>query len=117
VMHIAAADSLPFDAVGKQYRETVAVPLRGQRRVLLRVVEATAPSRIVTEGALPAILPRMEIELRDAGSGKCEIEWRMFSRITGGFRRWTLLPVARRLMTKRAQAALRRLRHRLEARG
>lgn len=114
VIQIAAANSLPFDAVGKQYRETVAVPLRGQRPVLLRVVEVMTPSRIVTEGALPTVLPRMEIEFREAGPDKCEVDWRMFSRTTSGLARWTILPFARRLMTRRARAGMRRLSHRLE---
>jgi hypothetical protein len=113
VIRISAADSLPFDAVGKQYHETVAVPLRGERRVLLRVVEVKAPARIVTQGALPTVLPRMEIEFREAGSGRCVVEWRMFSRSTSGLARWTILPLVRRLMTRRARAGVRRLRDRL----
>lgn len=115
VIEMTAADGLPFDAVGKRYREIVAVPWRGRRPVLLRVVEVTRPSRIVTEGTLATVLPRMEIGFRDAGPGQCDVDWRMFSRTTSGFARWTILPLARRLMTRRAQAGMRRLKHRLEA--
>jgi hypothetical protein len=115
VIRMTAADSLPFDAVGKRYREIVAVPWRGQRAVLLSVVEVANPSRIVTEGALASILPRMEIDFREEGPGHCEVDWRMFSRTTSGFVRWMILPFARCLMTRRAQAGLRRLKSRLEA--
>ena len=115
VILMTAANDLPFDAVGKQYRETVTLPLRGQRPVLMRVVDVTNPSRIVTEGALPTVLPRMEIEFREAGPDKCEVDWRMFSRSTSGVVRWTLLPLARRLMTRRARAGMLHLKNRLEA--
>src|SRR5687767_12738371 len=76
VLRITAPDNLAFDAVGKEYHETIVVPLRGERRVVLRVVEVAAPVRIVTEGALATVLPRMEIEFRDAGPGRCEVDWR-----------------------------------------
>ena len=114
VIRMTAANDLPFDAVGKQYRETVAVPWRGQHAVLLRVVDVAPPFRIVTEGALPRILPRMEIEFREAGPGMCEVDWRMFSRTTSAFERWTILPLTRRLMASRARAGVRRLKNRLE---
>lgn len=115
VIRVHAADDLPFDAVGKQYREIVAAPWRGQRTVRLRVVDVAAPARIVTEGALPALLPRMEIRFQGAGPGRCEVDWRMFSRTTGRVRRWTLLPLVRRLMTRRARAAMQRLKRQLES--
>lgn len=115
VIQMAASNELPFDAVGKLYRETVVVPLRGPRAISVRVVEVMPPARIVTEATLSTILPRMEIEFREAGPHRCEVDWRMFSRSTSGVGRWTLLPLARRLMTKRARAALLRLKDRLEA--
>ncbi|MET0335851.1 MAG: SRPBCC family protein [Rhizobacter sp.] len=115
VIRMAAANELPFDAVGKQYRETVAVPLRGLRQVDLQVIEVATPSRLVTQGTLKTVLPRMEIEFRDAGPDQCAVEWRMFSRTTGGVARWTILPLTRRLMKSRAHAAMQRLKHRLEA--
>jgi hypothetical protein len=115
VIRVAAANDLPFDARGKQYRETVAVPLRGQRPVSLQVVDVAAPARIVTEGSLPTLLPRMEIVFREAGPGRCEVDWQMHSRSTSGLARWTLLPLARHLMTQRARAAMQRLKTRLES--
>lgn len=115
VIRMVSANDLPFDAIGKQYRETVAVPLRGQRAVSLRVIDVVAPSRIATEGSLPTLLPSMEIVFRDVGQERCEVDWRMHSRSTSRFARWTMLPLARRLMTKRARAAMQRLKTRLES--
>lgn len=115
VIEMAAADPLAFDTVGKQYHETVAVPGRGRRQVVIRVVEVRPPHRIATEGTLPTVLPRMEIEFRDTGPGQCEVDWRMFSRTTRGVGRWVILPLARHLMARRAQAGVRRLKSRLEA--
>lgn len=115
VLQMTAIDGLAFDAVGKQYRETIAVPLRGQRSVLVQVVQAAAPSRIVTEGSLALVLPRMEMTFRDEGADTCEVEWRMFSRSMSSLARWTILPLVRHLMNQRAQVAMRRLKRRLEA--
>lgn len=114
VIAIKADNDLSFSAVGKQYRETIALPLRGKRSVLIRVTDVAAPCRLVTEGALPTLLPRMEIEFRDTGPDSCEVSWRMLSRHSGGLLRWTVLPLARRVMVKRAQAGMRRLKARLE---
>lgn len=114
VIGITADNDLPFSTVGKQYRETVAVPLRGKRSILIRVTEVAAPFRLVTEGALPTLLPRMEIEFHETGPDSCEVSWRMLSRNGGGLPRWTVLPLARRVMAKRARAGMRRLKARLE---
>ncbi|MGY2006230.1 SRPBCC family protein [Nocardia gipuzkoensis] len=115
VISIVADDELPFTTVGKHYRETVAVPLRGRRQVRIRVVEVRAPRRLVTEGQLPLLLPRMEIEFLAAGPQACEVRWRMFSRNTRVLPRWTVLPLARFVMRRRAESALRNLRQRLES--
>lgn len=114
VIAITADNDLSFSTVGKQYRETVAVPLRGRRSVLIRVTDVAAPCRLVTEGALPTLLPRMEIEFRETGPDSCEVSWRMHSRHSGGWLRWTVLPLARRVMARRARAGMRRLKDRLE---
>ncbi|UGT66019.1 SRPBCC family protein [Nocardia gipuzkoensis] len=115
VISIDSDDELPFTAVGKHYRETVAVPLRGRREVRIKVVEVGASRRrLVTEGRLPLLLPRMEMEFLDAGPHACEVRWRMFSRNTRALPRWTVLPLARFVIRRRAESALRNLRQRLE---
>jgi uncharacterized protein YndB with AHSA1/START domain len=114
VIATASADALPFATVGKQYRETFATPLGGQRHVLIRVVDVAPPHRLVTEGALAPLLPRMEITFAECGPHRCRVTWRMLSRNTRRWARWTVLPLARRVMTKRADIGLRRLKERLE---
>ena len=114
VIGIAARDALPFATPGKQYVETVAVPLRGRRTVRISVVEADSPKRLVTEGDLPLLLPRMEIEVDDLGRDSCEVRWRMLSRNERILARLAVLPVARWVMRRRASAGLRNLKQRLE---
>jgi len=114
VVDVASNDALPVGTVGKHYREAVAMPLRGRRSVLIRVVEAAAPGRFATEGELHLLLPRMEMAFAARESGGCRVTWRMSSRRTQGWPRWTILPLARRVMTRRAGIGLLRLKRHLE---
>jgi hypothetical protein len=114
VIGIVAHNELSFATPGKQYVETVAVPLRGKRTVLIRVVDARAPMRVVTEGDLPLLLPRMEIEFHDVGGNSCEVRWRMLSRNENVLVRFAVLPFAGWLMGRRAKMGLRNLKWRLE---
>lgn len=117
VIDMASVDALPFATIGKQYSETVAMPLRGRRSVSIRVVEVAAPHRLVTEGTLPLLLPRMEIDFAVLESGGCRVTWRMRSRNARHWPRWTVLPLARRTIAKRAGIGLHRLKERLESDG
>lgn len=114
VDRMVSANDLAFDAVGKTYVETVAMPLGRRRLVPLKVVEAEPGSRIVTQGQFPVIRPRMEMNFRALDAAHCEVEWRMFSRSSHLIVHWVLLPLARRLMMRRAQEGLQALRWRLE---
>lgn len=114
VINICSEDDLPPCAIGKIYRETVAIPLRGQRSVEIRVVEARPPVLLVTEGTLPGLWPRMEIEVKALEPSLCEVHWRMRSRNQSLLARWTLLPCARSLMQRRAAAGLLKLKTILE---
>ncbi|CAN5296991.1 hypothetical protein BH09ACT8_BH09ACT8_21370 [soil metagenome] len=115
VIAVAANDELPFWTVGKLYSETVAVPLRGTRGVQIRVIVVDSPRRLITEGDLPVLLPRMEIEVRDIGAGCCEVHWRMFSRNENALICRCVLPLAGRVMRRRAGIGLRNLTAKLEA--
>jgi len=115
-LSITSENALPFNTVGKQYRETVVLPLRGQRSVHIRVIEVAAPARLVTEGSMALLLPRMEMAFDPHGPDACRLRWRMWSRQTAALPRWTVLPLARITMSRRAAAGLRRLRHLLEQR-
>lgn len=114
VINIAARDELSTATTGKEYLETVLVPLRGERSVLIRVVDARAPRRLITEGDLPLLLPRMEIEFGENAPRTCTIHWRMLSRNKSTLLRWTVLPAARVIMRRRARLGLRNLQRLLE---
>ena len=68
----------------------------------------------LTEGDLPVLLPRMEIDFHGVRQNHCEVRWRMLSRSENVLIRYTVLPLARWLMGRRAKAGLRTLKRRLE---
>ena len=105
---------MAFAEPGREYRETVDVPLRGRRSVGIRVVDAEAPHRLITEGDLAMVLPRMEIRITQSSPFACTVRWRMLSRNRNALARLVVLPVARTVMTKRASTGLHRLKGRLE---
>jgi hypothetical protein len=115
VVNIVADDELPFATAGKHYCETVVVPLQGQRVVEIRVVDVRPPHRLVTEGDLPVLLPRMEIGFHEHGPNSCEVRWCMFSRNDNLLVRFAVLPFARSVMRTRATTGLRTLKRLLEA--
>lgn len=114
VLRVVADDDLSPTVIGKQYSETVSVPLRGKRAVVLRVMDATAPRRLVTHGDLRPLLPRMEMDFVDAGHGTCEVRWRMLSRNESRLAGLTILPIAGWVMARRAKTGLRNLKSSLD---
>lgn len=114
VLSIKSLDALAHGQPGKEYLETVAVPLRGRRQVTLQVREARAPGFFATEGRLLPLLPRMEISLHATAPQSCKLTWRMFSRSQSLAVRWLVLPLARRVMRQRADQGLAALKARME---
>lgn len=114
VVALTSEDALPFATLGKAYREVVVLPMRGRRTVSIRVIDVEAPKRLVTEGTLPMLLPRMELDLSRIDADACRVTWRMQSRSESVLVRWLVLPWARYVLTRRADAGLRRLKALLE---
>lgn len=114
VLSIQSANHQRHGQVGKEYLETVSLPLRGQRKIKLVVREAEAGRRFVTEGRLFPLMPRMEVTFSPVGVASCQLTWRMYSRSEASFVRLALLPLARRVMRKRAAVGVKRLKRRLE---
>ena len=114
VISIESIGALAHGQPGKEYLETVAVPLRGRRQVTLQVREARAPGFFATEGRFLPLLPRMEISLLATAPHSCELTWRMFSRSQSLAVRCLLLPLARRVMRQRADQGLAALKARME---
>ncbi len=111
---IHSANDFEHARPGKKYLETVATPLRGERSIMLTVVESELNQRFVTEGAFAPLLPRMEINFRSTGPASCQIRLRMLSRGRGVWLKWLLLPLAQLVMDKRAAIGLARLKKKLE---
>lgn len=114
VIAIESANDLAHAAIGKTYLETVSIPMRGARKIGITVVAAESDRLLVTEGMLPSLMPRMEIQFHSTAANACRINWRMFSRKESLLSRVTLLPLARRIMRKRASIGMRRLARTLE---
>ena len=114
VIAIESANGLDHAMPGKEYLETIAIPLRGKRKVKLTVKQAEPGRLLVTEGALTPLLPRMEILFQSAGMESCRITWKMFSRNNGASVRLVLLPLARHVIDKRAAIGMRILKAKLE---
>ena len=115
VLAIESTDLLAHGVVGKQYAETVSIPMRGRRRVIITVKRAEPDRLLVTEGDLRPLLPRMEILFGSAGEGRCTVTWRMYSRSSSPLTRATMVPLARSVMRRRAMVGLSRLKKLLEA--
>lgn len=114
VIAIESANGLDHATPGKEYLETVVIPLRGKRKVKLTVRQAEPNRLLVTEGALAPLLPRMELLFQSAGVESCRITWKMFSRNDGALARLMLLPLARRIIDKRAAIGMSVLKEKLE---
>jgi hypothetical protein len=114
VIAIESANGLDHATPGKEYLETVAIPLRGKRKVKLTVRQAEPGRLLVTEGALAPLLPRMELLFQSTSVGSCRITWKMFSRNDGALARLMLLPLARRIIDKRAAIGMSVLKEKLE---
>jgi hypothetical protein len=57
----------------------------------------------------------MQIECHELAPSSCEVHWQMHSRSDNVLVRYTLLPLARQVMRRRARAGLRTLKRMLEA--
>jgi hypothetical protein len=114
VLAIAAVDDAQHGQPGKEYLETVVLPLRGARQIKLVVREARSNELFVTEGRLPLLMPRMEVTFVPRGVSSCTLTWRMFSRNDGLVARLLVLPLARRVLAKRARAGVSALKSKLE---
>ena len=111
VLAIEAAHPGGEPGAEAHYRETVRLPLRGATQVAIRVREFVPGQRLVTEGDLAPVWPRMQIEVRAREAKRCELSWQMHSRSDRTSVR-LLSPLLRRVMQRRADAAMKQLQQR-----
>lgn len=114
VLYIESANTVEHARRGKEYLETVAVPLRGKRKVKISVKDAQPNKAFMTEGEFSPLMPRMEILFQATGIDSCSVTWRMLSRNDGWLFKTTLLHVFKSVMQKRAAIGIRRLQRKLE---
>ncbi|MFK4073750.1 SRPBCC family protein [Ectopseudomonas khazarica] len=114
VIAIESDNELAHAAIGKKYLETVSVPMRGTRKVRITVIAAEPNKLLVTEGKFPPLMPRMEIQFHSTSTDSCRITWRMLSRNKNFIIKATLLPLARRVIRKRAAIGMEQLTKALE---
>jgi len=115
VRSIVSANSLPHAHIDKEYLEVVAGPNGKERQLLVRVKQVKPNLLFVTEGDYPPLLPRMEVTFHPQGIESCIVTWRMYSRNNSLLARFTLLPLARRVIRKRAAVGVARLKKNLES--
>ena len=111
VLAIEAAHPGGEPGAEAHYRETVRLPLRGATSVAIRVEEFVPGQRLVTEGDLAPVWPRMQIEVRAREATCCELSWQMHSRSPRATLR-LLSPLLRRVMQRRADRAMKQLQQR-----
>lgn len=117
VVAIQSSNAMHHGQPGKQYRETVSVPLRGTRQITLEVREVRGPLFFATEGRFAPLMPRMELSLQETDAHSCQFTYRVFSRNGQPVVKYLLHPLARRVMGKRAAVGVGALKQRLEQAG
>jgi hypothetical protein len=114
VLFIESANTLEHAQRGKEYLETVTLPLRGKRKIKISVKEAQSNKVLITEGEFSPLMPRMEMLFQARGADSCRVTWRMLSRNENLLFKATLLPLFKSVMTKRAVIGVNRLQLKLE---
>lgn len=113
VVEIVSKNKDPI-RVGKQYLETVKMPLIGDKKATLTVKDYELDSRFSTEGDFSPLLPRMEICVSADSNGKTRINWAFYSRNSSKIFK-LFVPLLRYVMSKRANIAAVKLRSVLES--
>jgi hypothetical protein len=103
VVKIVSKDKEPI-GIGKQYLETVKIPLIGYKKITLTVKNFEQYSRFSTEGDLAPLLPRMEVCVSNSSNGQTKINWVFYSRNSSKLFK-LFAPLFRYVMTKRASIA------------
>jgi len=114
VLGIRAEDASPHGSVGKVYLEQVRLPSGRIRTIPIRVVAAQAPHRFATEGQFAPLLPRMVVTIEALSPNSSRLHWCMYSRNDSLIFRFTLLPLIRRVMRRRAAAGMKNIKDLME---
>lgn len=114
VLQMRSEDERAPGTVGKRYAEIAQVPLRGETRVSVELVEAVPGERLAFHADLSPVRPRFDVELRDVGEGHTRLQWSCRSRDESLRVRVGVLPLMRRVLEARARTGLENLKRLLE---
>ena len=114
VLSIESANTFEHAQRGKEYLETMTIPLRGTQKIKICVKDAQSNKVFVTEGEFSPLMPRMEMLFQATGTDSCSVTWRMLSRNDGFLFKTTLLHLFKSIMHKRAAIGMTRLQQKLE---
>ena len=115
VVSVTSKNDLAHGEVGKEYLETITIPVLGTRTVEVTVREAVTNKRFYTEGVFLPWMPSMEMKISAMGSDEISFTWGMYSRSSSWIVNLMLIPIAKRTMQKRADIAVVQLKALLEA--
>lgn len=114
VLQIESSNKQAPNEVGKEYLETVLIPLKGTSQITLKVVEYMQDNTYVTEGDFSPLLPQMRIGLTEISPNETELNWQMYSRNRSKPFRILLYPLFQYIITKRAAHGMKNLKSYLE---
>lgn len=114
VLSIVSSNNKAHGDIGKQYQETVHIPLRGNQNINITVKDSVASEFFATEGLFAPLYPRMEIRLTATNDLSCNVSWSMYSRNKSAAFRLLMLPLIKKVMHQRAAIGVERLRELLE---
>tara|TARA_R110002096_G_scaffold209585_1_gene396756 strand:- start:515 stop:985 length:471 start_codon:yes stop_codon:yes gene_type:complete len=111
---IESDNSLEHATNGKKYIETVKIPFRGKSNISLNVVKAEENKIFITEGDFSPLLPRMILKFSEDSSNTTTLTWSMQSRNTNLIFKTLLLPIFKKIISKRAELGIQNLKTILE---
>jgi NADPH:quinone reductase-like Zn-dependent oxidoreductase/uncharacterized protein YndB with AHSA1/START domain len=114
IVEMRSADDLPPGSPGKRYAEVARVPLRGEERIAVELVEAVPGERLAFVADLAPVRPRFDLRLRDVGDGHTELRWSCRARNEALWVRASVLPLMARVLAGRAAVGLENLKRLLE---
>lgn len=108
IIRVTPEDNRPNFQIGKRYRETIKVPIKGEMDIILTVVTSIPGQRFATQAELPILAPKMEMLFEPQGQGT-GLTWRMHSEQRHHWLGWLLANSAGKIIGRRANIGLQTL--------
>ncbi|OZG74443.1 hypothetical protein BTA51_05390 [Hahella sp. CCB-MM4] len=108
VVEIASLNALEPGEIGKQYVETLELPI-GKAHLTIEVVEAIPGCIFITKGDLQPLLPRMEMRFYPESESECRFQLSYYSRNDGLQETGDIIATLREDLSKRIEKAMKNL--------